>query len=62
MIEKENQFQKRMSFLFDEMIKFDQHIVSEMKRIFERFITEQSLHFNMTQVGLSLRIVSILSK
>lgn len=40
--EKENQFQKRMCFLFDEILKFDEYIVVELKRLFERYSSEQS--------------------
>ena len=47
---KENQFQKRVLFLFEEMLKFDQFIGLEMTRIFDKFTTEQSLHFTLVQV------------
>lgn len=38
--EKENQFQKRMCFLFDEVLKFDEHVVVELKRLFEKYSME----------------------
>ena len=51
MILKENQFQKRISFLFEDLVKLDQFIVSELQKIFDQFGSEQTKHFRLVQVS-----------
>jgi thymidine kinase len=53
--DKENQFQKRMCFLFDEVLKFDEHIVVELKRLFEKYSMEQQLYAQTVVVRFSVR-------
>lgn len=45
MTTKENQFQKRIIFVFDDLTKFDQYLMIETQRIYEKYLTEQGLHF-----------------
>lgn len=45
MTTKENQFQKRIIFVFDDITKFDHYLMVETQRIYEKYLTEQGLHF-----------------
>ena len=50
MTSKENQFQKRIVFVFEDMDKFDQYLMVETQRIYEKYLTEQGLHFSRVLV------------
>jgi hypothetical protein len=44
MIDKENQFQKRIYFILQDMMKFDHFVICELKRIFEKYSLDQAVH------------------
>lgn len=55
MTTKENQFQKRIVFVFDDILKFDQYLMIETQRIYDTYLTEQGLHFSRILVILLIK-------
>ena len=50
MMSKENQFQKRIVFVFQDITKFDHYLLVETQRIYEKYCSEQGLHFSRIMV------------
>jgi hypothetical protein len=57
MTTNENQFQKRIIFVFDDILKFDQYLMVETQRIYETYLSEQGLHFSRILVTFLLFIL-----